>query len=247
MVCRLALGQYPTFHLVIAGAPPLDMLIAFLPLGVVSGLLGFLFNRTLLTTQSLIRLPFWPRCIWWIVLAAMASTVAWLTPDLLGSGQGFVNGIVEGKVLTPQTVLLFFIIRFIVTIGSSSSGASGGIFMPVLVLGALLGLGVGGIIKLLFPELSVDLKLFAVVGMASYFTGVVQAPLTGVVLIIEMTGNYMLILPLFVACFSAQIVADWLGVMPIYDALLENDIRKNDPGKFVQPDDGADDNSIKNT
>ena len=247
MVCRLALGQYPTFHLVIAGAPPLDMLIAFLPLGVVSGLLGFLFNRTLLATQALIRLPFWPRCVWWFILAAMVATVGWLTPDLLGSGQGFVNGIIEGKVLTPQTVLLFFIIRFVVTIGSSSSGTSGGIFMPVLVLGALLGLGVGSIIQLLFPGLSVDLKLFAVVGMASYFTGVVQAPLTGVVLIIEMTGNYMLILPLFVACFSAQIVADWLGVMPIYDALLANDIRKNDSGKFPQPDDCEDKNSIKNT
>jgi CIC family chloride channel protein len=53
------------------------------------------------------------------------------------------------------------------------------------------------------------------------------SPLTGIVLIIEMTGNYALILPLFVACFSAQIVADWLGVVPIYDALLENDLRKN--------------------
>ena len=55
-----------------------------------------------------------------------------------------------------------------------------------------------------------------------------MAPLTGIVLIIEMTGNYTLILPLFVACFSAQIVADWLGVVPIYDALLENTIKKNE-------------------
>jgi CIC family chloride channel protein len=51
--------------------------------------------------------------------------------------------------------------------------------------------------------------------------------LTGIVLIIEMTGNYTLILPLFVACFSAQIVADWLGVVPIYEALLEKNIRKS--------------------
>lgn len=63
--------------------------------------------------------------------------------------------------------------------------------------------------------------------MASYFTGVVQAPLTGIVLIIEMTGNYTLILPLFVACFSAQITADGLGVMPIYETLTKNDLRKD--------------------
>jgi chloride channel protein, CIC family len=66
---------------------------------------------------------------------------------------------------------------------------------------------------------------------------VVQAPLTGIVLIIEMTGNYTLILPLFVACFSAQIVADWLGVVPIYDSLLENDIRKKDSRKSEQAKD----------
>lgn len=167
MVCRLALGQYPTFHLAIAGAPPMDMLIAFLPLGIVSGLLGCLFNRTLLTAQKLISLPVLPRFVWWFVLAAMVATVGWLTPYLLGSGQNFVNGIIEGIVFTLQTIVLFFVIRFIVTIGSSSSGAAGGIFMPVLVLGALLGLGVGSIIQLMFPELNVDLKLFAVVGMAS--------------------------------------------------------------------------------
>jgi Voltage gated chloride channel len=71
----------------------------------------------------------------------MVAIIAWLAPDLLGSGQGFVNGIIEGNVLTLQTIALFFIIRFLVTIGSSSSGASGGIFMPVLVPGALLGFG----------------------------------------------------------------------------------------------------------
>lgn len=75
----------------------------------------------------------------------------------------------------------------------------------------------------------------------------VQAPLTGVVLIIEMTGNYMLILPLFVACFSAQIVADWLGVMPVYDALMEHEIRKNASRAFVQPDDYTDYKSTINT
>jgi CIC family chloride channel protein len=234
MVCRMVLGQYPTFHMAMTVAPPLNLLIVFLPLGIVSALLGSLFNRTLVTAQKLISQPLWSRFVWWSVLAAMVAAVGWLTPDLLGSGQEFVNGIIEGKVFTLKTIMLFFLIRFVVTIGSSSSGASGGIFMPVLVLGALLGLGVGHIIQLLFPELNVDAKLFAVVGMASYFTGVVLAPLTGIVLIIEMTGNYTLILPLFIACFSAQIVADWLGVIPIYDALLENSVKKSESIEFAR-------------
>jgi CIC family chloride channel protein len=87
----------------------------------------------------------------------------------------------------------------------------------------------------LFPELNVDIKLFAVVGMAAYFSGVVQAPLTGIVLIIEMTENYALILPLFIACFTALLIADWLGSQPIYEALMENDLRQDRIELFTQP------------
>ncbi len=226
MVCRAVLGQYPTFQLTIAGAPPLNLLIAFVPLGILSAIFGGLFNCTLLTAQKLTRLPFWPRLVWWFFLASLLATVGWLMPEALGSGQGFVNAIFVSKYLELEMVVLYFAVRFLLTIGSSSTGGAGGIFIPILVLGALLGLGVCGIIQRLFPELNVDPKLFAVVGMAAYFTGVVHAPLTGIVLIIEMTGNYALIMPLFVACFSALIFADWLGVMPIYEALLENDLRK---------------------
>ncbi len=62
--------------------------------------------------------------------------------------------------------------------------------------------------------------------MAAYFIAMVHAPLTGIVLIIEMTGNYASILPLFIACFSALLVANWAGNLPIYEALPENDWRK---------------------
>lgn len=225
-VCRVLLGQNPTFHIAITGTPTLNLLAAFLPLGILSGILGGLFNKSLLAAQKLIGLTAYPRLAWWIVLAAMVSAVSWFAPELLGGGRGFINSIFEGKALTLDAIVLFFGIRLIVTVGSSSSGASGGIFMPILVLGALLGLGFGDILGRLFPDVDVDLKLFAVVGMAAYFTGVVQAPLTGIVLVIEMTGNYMMILPLFVACFSAQITADWMGIPPIYDALMDIDLKK---------------------
>jgi len=68
---------------------------------------------------------------------------------------------------------------------------------------------------------------FAVVGMAAYFAAIVRAPLTGIVLIVEMTNTYAQILPLFVACFAAYAVADLLGDEPIYEALLERDLRRD--------------------
>lgn len=227
MVCRAALGQRPTFHVIIPGTPPLYLLITFVPLGILSAIFGSLFTRSLLWGQKLTRLTFWPKLGWWIALAALVTLAAWLTPELLGGGQNFVNEVLQGKELTLQTVGLFFILRFVLTIGSASSGAAGGIFMPILVLGALLGWGVGETTQMLFPEWNVDSNLFAVVGMAAYFSAVVQAPLTGIVLIIEMTENYTLVLPLFIACFSALLIADWAGNPPIYEALLENDLKKD--------------------
>lgn len=226
-VCRALLGQYPLFDLAYAHTPPLSLLVAFLPLGIVSALLGGLFNRLLLVGQGLIMLSWTGRLVWWLLLATVVTGVAWVHPQLLGSGQILVDSFLRGEGLALPAALAFFFLRFVLTIASSSSGAAGGIFIPVLVLGATLGwvLGMSG--QMLFPASGIDPKLFAVVGMAAYFTGVVHAPLTGIVLIIEMTGNYTLILPLFVACFSALLVSDWLGILPIYEALLENDLRKD--------------------
>lgn len=234
MVCRMLLGQYPNFTLVVGAVPPLELLLAFLPLGILSALLGALFNYLLLAAQQLMELSLWPRLLWWMTLAALVASVGWLTPQLLGSGQAFIYDILEGQRLALPTIALYFTIRLVLTIGSSSSGAAGGIFIPILVLGALLGLGVAEATHLLFPEVAVDATLFAVVGMAAYFTGVVHAPLTGIVLMIEMTGNYELVLPLFVACFSALLIADWVGSLPIYEALLENNFRKERFKKVTQ-------------
>jgi CIC family chloride channel protein len=132
--------------------------------------------------------------------------------------------------IVVSSIPLFFGIRFLLTIGSYSTGAAGGIFSPILVLGALLGSIFEQAVHLLFPQLILEPNTFAVVGMAAYFTGVVRAPLTGIVLMIEMTGNYALILPLFVACFSSLLIADALHDLPIYEALLERDLQ-NRPGK----------------
>jgi CIC family chloride channel protein len=77
------------------------------------------------------------------------------------------------------------------------------------------------------PEAFMDPEVFAVVGMAAYFVAIVRAPLTGIVLIIEMTNTYEQIIPLLVACFSASAVADALGDMPIYEALLARDVHRD--------------------
>jgi hypothetical protein len=90
---------------------------------------------------------------------------------------------------------------------------------PMLVLGAQFGLLFGILCQMTFPELDVEPVTFAVVGMAAFFTGVVRAPATGMVLVIEMTGSFTMLLPMLAACFTAMLVPTLLGNPSIYDSL----------------------------
>jgi CIC family chloride channel protein len=126
------------------------------------------------------------------------------------------------------------LLRFVLSIGSYAIGTAGGIFAPLLVLGGLLGLLVGEVSQHIFPAAVPEPTAFAVVGMAATFAGVVRCPLTGIVLIIEMTGHYELILPLMVASFTSAIVADELFVPPVYDALLESQLQAQAAGEATR-------------
>jgi CIC family chloride channel protein len=112
---------------------------------------------------------------------------------------------------------------------SYGCGAPGGIFAPLLVLGSAMGLAIGEVAAIFFPHAVEHPESFAVVGMAAYFSAIVRAPLTGVVLIVEMTGNYSLVLPLLVACLVSYGIADFLGDRPVYEALLERDLLREEP------------------
>ena len=98
----------------------------------------------------------------------------------------------------------------------------------MLVLGAQLGLLFGAGSAALFPGLGIPPQAFAVVGMAAFFTGVVQAPVTGIVLVIEMTAGFTMLLPMLGACFAAILVPNLLGSAPIYDSLRQRATRTGD-------------------
>ena len=70
--------------------------------------------------------------------------------------------------------------------------------------------------------------------MAAYFSAIVRAPLTGIVLMVEMTGNYSLVLPLVVACLTAYGIADYLGDLPVYEALLERDLLRTQASPHLE-------------
>ncbi len=235
VVTRFSSGQLPDFRIPSYPVPELAALPAFAVLGLLAGGLGAGYNRSLLWTLDVFaRIP--PRFAW-LAAAGVGGGVgltAWFSPGAVGGGHSLAETFLDGHA-GLAVIPVWFLVRFILSQASYGTGAPGGIFAPLLVLGALLGLGVGKVTHGLFPSLVPVPAIFAVVGMAAYFTAIVRAPLTGVVLIIEMTGNYAQMLPLLVACFCAYVVAEWLGELPIYESLLERDLLRG--GALAQPKD----------
>jgi chloride channel protein, CIC family len=234
IIARIGSGQFPIFAVPSYPVPPLASLPIFAVLGIVAGVFGVLFNRSLLiTTEMYARLP--ARFV--IPVAAMTGgiigLVGWYSPLMLGSGHTLAETTLKGD-LFLASIPLFFLGRFLLTNASYGTGAPGGIFAPLLVLGALIGLGIGQIAHNLSPEIVPIPAVFAVVGMAAYFTAIVRAPLTGIMLIVEMTGNYSQMLPLLVSCFCAYAVTEFLKDLPIYEALLERDLKRGGEAQLLK-------------
>jgi CIC family chloride channel protein len=234
VVARSVSGQLPVFNIPNYAMPPLSALPVFALLGIFAGLLGVAFNRGLLgTLDAMAGIPQrWNLAVWSGVGAA-AGLLAWFLPSAVGSGHELAETVLTNK--TPLLAIpVLFVLRFGLTLASYGTGAAGGIFAPLLLLGALLGLGVGQLTQIFMPALAAEPGVFAVVGMAAYFTAIVRAPLTGILLISEMTGGYEQMLPLLAASFCAYGVTEYLRDMPIYEALLNRDLARAGIGSSHQ-------------
>jgi CIC family chloride channel protein len=151
--------------------------------------------------------------------------LAWYAPGLVGGGDAITQRTLDGSdawVMVP----LIFLVRFGLGAVSYAACTPGGLFAPLLVLGAQLGLLFGLVCGFLFPGLHIQPEGFAVVGMAALFTGIVRAPLTGIVLVAEMTTSVTMLLPMMGACFAAMLVPTLLRAAPLYESLRTNLVRR---------------------
>jgi CIC family chloride channel protein len=226
-VSRVLFGQRAIFPTLDIAAPPLAAMPLFALLGAAAGLLGVAFNRGLLFTLGAVdRLGEGRRLAAAALLAAAVAALAWFRPAYVGGGGRLVERALAGNgviAILLSTVLL----RYLLTLGSYGTGAPGGIFAPLLVLGSQAGLAIGLAAAALSPSFAAAPAAWAVAGMAALFSATVRAPLTGIVLMLEMTETYSLMLPLLIASFAAQWMADLLRDPPIYDALLERELQRS--------------------
>jgi len=227
VVCRVVTGETPVFAMKNAPVPPMSELPIAVLIGVLAGLLGVVFNKGLIKSLDLFdRLRSVPPFAVGAGVGVLVGLAAWIYPGMSGSGALLTDRAMSGGIAL-KWMLVLLIARFFLTMVSYGSGAAGGIFAPLLVLGSLGGLAVGAGIHDLFPGLAIYPETFAVISMGAIFTATVRAPLTGIVLMIELTGKYDFMLPLLVSCFAAYGVAEGLRDMPIYEALRERTLHKS--------------------
>jgi len=232
LISRLLLGDTPDFQVAVSvqattATGPLPYAVAatwplFLALGIVAGIAASLYNRAILGALSLAaRLD--ERCpveVQAAAIGALVGIIGWFSPGLIGGGDDITQRVLAGSAALGA-IPLAFVVRFGLGVACYATRTPGGLFAPLLVLGAQLGLLFGALCQSAFPSLGIEPEAFAVVAMAAFFTGVVQAPVTGIVLVTEMTAAFTTLLPMLAACFAAMVTADMLRAMPIYDSLRE--------------------------
>jgi CIC family chloride channel protein len=221
VVCRVMTGDTPVFGLHGMPVPSLNALPVALVVGGCAGFGGVLFNRCLLgSLDAFDRLKRWPPFIVGALTGLVVGLAAWIYPEVSGSGGMLAEHALSGE-FSIRVVVALIAARFALTMVSYGSGSAGGIFAPLLVIGALGGLAVGYGAHAMAPTWAGHPEVFAVLGMGALLTAIVRAPLTGIVLMIELTGKYDYMLPLLVSCLVAYGIAEGMGCMPIYEALRE--------------------------
>ena len=224
-------GVEPVFDIRGFEALPAGHYWVLILLGVLLGLFGVIYNNVIEAMQnafgrlgSKARGSFTKIAIRMVAVYAIVFAMYYIFPAALGSGSDLVGVVGRGDFgIWALAVLL--IVKLVFSTGCFGSGAPGGIFLPLLVLGALSG---GLYSRILTAVFGIDEKyigFFVVISMAGLFASIVRAPATGIILITEMTGEFSSFLSLVIVSIIAYTVADLMGSEPIYEQLWNRRMR----------------------
>lgn len=231
-ISRNVFGLKPVFSFHIPEMLPLRYYGHVIVLGILLGLLGVLYNASIGHSQKLYQKV--PVQLRMLVPFLCAGVLGFCYPQVLGGGHALAMEISLGG-FTLGSLCLLLAVKFCFSMVSFGSGAPGGIFLPLLVLGSIIGsiyyTGVG-----YFLPLPKDfLSNFIILGMAGYFSAIVRAPITGIVLISEMTGSLGHLLTLSLVALLAYLIPDLMKCKPIYDQLLRRMLANQSGGKAAVP------------
>jgi chloride channel protein, CIC family len=220
-VAAVIVGPGPIFRLPTVSAGPTWTLAAFLVLGAMLGVMGVAYNTLVVwlldRVEGIRSLP--PEAKAGAVGAAVGA-LGILAPHLVGGGEALTEVVLLGG-LTTAGLVLALVVRWFLGPVSYSVGTPGGLFAPLLVVGALTGSLAAEAANAVVPSLGLSPMAFGIVGMSAFFASTVRAPITGIVLVVEMTATTSLLVPMLVAAGTALLVTSALRGRPIYDVLRE--------------------------
>lgn len=227
-VTLVTLGAKPSMYLKITPSFTQANLFVFIALGCVIGILAFGYQYTILDLKFFYsKLKAIPKVYHSIVPLLLTIPLGLWNAKLLGGSHDFISYVIDLSLGSKdwlqllKLLVLFFVIRFVFSMISYGASVPGGIFMPILSLGAIIGC-IAGISLLQFGVIEQSQYLGVVlISMAAYFGAIEKAPFTAIVLLTEMAGSLAQVFPLVLVTFVAYVVNEWLGGRPIYTALRE--------------------------
>ena len=227
-VSRMILGSQTSFQynfVLPEGIPYYIFAIITVIFCIIITVTGKAFSYFLLLTQKHYRNLKLNKYIKISIFMIMAYIVAVFFRDITGGGHELIEEMF-GKNVMLKTIIIILILKFFYTMFCYATGAPGGIFLPMLVVGALIGKVYGEILNNYFSVPNEIIVHFMLLGMAAYFTAVVRAPITGITLILEMTGNFSYLYMLIIVCTITYIFTELLKMEPIYERLYFNMFHK---------------------
>lgn len=224
VVMRWFLGSESMFRIPAVELKRPSELVAYAVLGMVGGLASVIFSSGIATFRPLCKgLPKWTQYFQPAIAGLLIGVIAMLgAPQVMGAGYEYIDQAMHGQ-FTWEFLAILAGLKIVATLLSFVSGTPGGMFAPTLFIGAMLGAAVGGVQHLVFPQLTGSTATYALVGMGVLFAGFLRVPMTSVFMVLEVSGNYSIIVPVIVANTFAYVIARGLQPIPIFDLLTRQD------------------------
>jgi chloride channel protein, CIC family len=224
VVARWFWGSEPIFRIPTVTLRDPRELIAYAVLGIAGGFAALVFSKALGYLRPRLRaLPHWTHYCQSGIAGLLVGLIGFVGfPQVMGPGYEVMDQAMHGQ-FAWKLLLALALLKILATTLSFSSGTPGGMFAPTLFIGAMLGASVGSFEKLFFPHLAGTVGAYALVGMGVLFAGFLRAPLTSVFMVLEVSGNYSIILPVILANLIAYLMSRTLQPVPIFEVFTHQD------------------------